>query len=275
MLSPIVSVIVPTKNSSATLADCLESIKAQTYENIELIVVDNFSEDRTPKIALKYADKFFSRGPERSPQRNYGVKKSAGKYVVIIDSDMKLAPGVIQSAVSLMEKNTKLSGVIIPEESYGEGFWAQCKKLERSFYVGVHYMEASRFFNKKQYLSVGGYDESMISGEDWDLSQRMENLGKLGRVDEFIYHNEGKISLLKSIKKKFYYAEKFSHYRSVQSSAKNVAQQTSVIGRYKLFFSQPAKLFHNPVLGMGMLFMKTCEFGFGAAGYVKAKLRKV
>lgn len=274
MLVPIVSVIVPTKNSSPTLADCLKSIKKQSYENIELIVVDNFSTDKTPSIAKKYADKFFSQGPERSPQRNFGVEQAKGKYVVIIDSDMNLSPDVIKHSVDLMESNPKLAGVVIPEESFGKGFWAQCKKLERSFYIGIPYMEAARFFLRSHYQSLGGYDETMVSGEDWDLSQRMEKFGAHGHIDDLIYHNEGEISLWKSIKKKFYYAEKFSHYKTSHQASKHVAKQTSVFGRYALFFSKPGKLFKNPVLGLGMLFMKTCEFGFGAAGYLKAKLKR-
>jgi hypothetical protein len=114
----------------------------------------------------------------------------------------------------------------------------------------------------------------MISGEDWDLSQRMETLGPISRINDLIYHNEGNISLWRSVKKKYYYASQFAHYKQSHSANDNVAQQTSVVGRYKLFLSQPRKLFHNPLLGVGMLYMKTCEFGFGAAGYVLAKTKK-
>lgn len=275
MSGTIVSVIVPTKNSSPTLDDCLKSIEEQTYKKIELIVVDNFSKDDTPKIAQSYTNKFFSKGPERSPQRNHGVDKATGKYVVIIDSDMNLSPNVIQDCISIMDNSLDYSGIVIPEESFGRGFWAQCKKLERSFYIGVPYMEAARFFRRKDYLKLGGYDESMISGEDWDLSQRMEKLGLLGHIDSLIYHNEGHISLWKTVKKKYYYASKFASYKeSQQQLAKNnVAQQTNIIGRYWLFLSQPLKLFRNPIIGLGMLFMKTCEFGFGAAGYLRSKVR--
>jgi glycosyltransferase involved in cell wall biosynthesis len=274
MLKPIVSVIVPTKNSSRTLEACLESIKIQTYDNIETIVVDNFSNDKTPDIAKRFTKMFYSRGPERSPQRNFGVSKASGKYVVIIDSDMVLSPDVITECVTVMEASHKVAGVVIPEESFGDGFWAQCKKLERRFYVGVSYMEAARFFKKSDYVALGGYDETMVSGEDWDLSQRIEKLGTFDRAKSYIYHNEGHISLLSSVRKKFYYAEKFAKYKDAEQSSNNVSHQTSVVGRYKLFFSKPGMLFKNPLLGAGMLFMKTCEFGFGAAGYLKSRLRR-
>lgn len=272
MAKAFVTVIVPTKNSSATLDDCLNSIKNQTYPAIELIVVDNFSDDETLNIAKRYTSHFYSKGPERSYQRNFAVSKAKGTYVCIIDSDMNLEPEVIEQCVDLMATNKKTVGVTIPEKSFGEGFWAQCKELERSFYVGVPYMEAARFFYRKDFLDIGGYDVAMVSGEDWDLSQRIESRGKLARTSAYIHHDEGHISLLKTIKKKLYYAKLFASYTENSGSQEKVGQQTNLFGRYKLFFSHPKKLFHNPILGLGMLFMKTCEFGFGGIGYLMAKV---
>lgn len=273
MSKQTVSVIVPTKNSAGTLDACLNSIKMQTYPNIEIVVVDNFSNDTTPAIAKKYTEKFFSKGPERSAQRNYAVENASGKYVCIIDSDMVLNENVIEDCVNAIEKTNIISGVIIPEESFGEGFWAQCKKLERSFYVGVPYMEAARFFKKTDFQKLNGYNTKMVSGEDWDLSQRIESLGKLARIKSFIYHNEGRISLLKTIQKKFYYARLIRSYIDTSSSTNNLNQQTSILGRYSLFLSKPKVLLKNPAIGVGMLFMKTCEFFFGGVGYLIARFR--
>lgn len=275
MTNHIVSVIVPTKNSASTLEKCLASIKNQSYKHIEIIVIDNFSSDETPQIAKKYTKLFFQKGPERSAQRNYGVKNATGEYVFIIDSDMNLDSEVVRQCANTMAENPKVTGMIVPEESFGEGFWAQCKKLERSFYIGVPYMEAARFFKKSDFLKVGGYDKKMVSGEDWDLSQRIKNDGLFEHTAAIIHHNEGHISLFKTIKKKFYYAQLFKHYAQESRNAQDLSRQTSIIGRYALFFSQPKKLFKNPIIGLGMLFMKTCEFGFGAAGYLKAKAQRV
>ena len=274
MSNPTVSVIVPTKNSSATLESCLRSIQKQTYNDIEVIVVDNFSTDDTQKIAKKYTKKVYSKGPERSAQRNYAVDQASGYYVCIIDSDMELDPKVIEECVDTMKSNDNFAGAIIPEESFGIGFWAQCKKLERSFYIGIPYMEAARFFRKEDFLNAGGYDKNMVSGEDWDLSQRIGKNGKLKSIKSFIYHNEGKISLFNTIKKKMYYSKEFAKYTNKTSSTENVKSQTNLIGRYALFFSKPKKLFRNPILGIGMLFMKTCEFGFGGIGFIIARSKK-
>lgn len=74
-----VSVILTTKNEEKNIASCLESIKNQNYpsDKIEIIIVDNDSIDRTKKIALRYTDKVYNFGPERSSQRNFGVRKGA------------------------------------------------------------------------------------------------------------------------------------------------------------------------------------------------------
>jgi hypothetical protein len=280
-----ISVIVTTYNNHRTLAACLRSVKDQTYPAAELIVVDNYSTDDTLEIAKQYTEHVYTQGPERCAQRNFGIHKAAGDYVVIVDSDMELDANVLQGCVDTVTKNLEVAGVIIPEESFGEGFWAQCKKLERSFYVGIDWIEAARFFHRQTLLDIGGYNETLVSGEDWDLSQRVGAVRKLARTTAYIRHNEGRFKLFTTLRKKSYYAKKFAAYTALQDSSPAMLQEHSpdtkpqhsgagrnpyviVLKRYVLFLSHPVKLFKNPVLGLGVLFMKTCEFGFGAFGYL-------
>lgn len=272
--SPLVSIIVPTYNSAETLADCLQSIEQQNYKAIELIVVDNHSADDTLQIAKRYTHHVFTRGPERSAQRNFGVERAKGDYVCIIDSDMQLSAEVITECVDAIRDQPNLKGVIIPEESFGEGFWAQCKKLERSFYVGVDWMEAARFFDKKTYVKLGGYDSSLVSGEDWDLSQRVATLAPLGRIQSLIHHNEGHLKLGRTLGKKYYYAKLIARYLAKTDHAPHTAKQTNILTRYLLYFRQPVKLLKRPHVGAGMLAMKTLEFGAGAMGMLAAKHNK-
>ena len=140
MKSPLVSVIVPCKNSSQFIAQCLESIKNQTYKNIEIIVVDNNSTDNTKEIARKYTKLVFNKGPERSTQRNFGAKESKGEYLLFIDSDMILTRKVVEECVGKIDQSAK--AIIIPEISIGEGFWIDAGKLET-----LH--EASKFMAER------------------------------------------------------------------------------------------------------------------------------
>ena len=103
---PMVSVVVTTKNEERNIEHCMKSIKLQSYENIEIIVVDNFSADKTKEIALKYTNKVYDKGPERSAQRNFGmIDVSNGKYVMFVDADMILSPCLVESCVKEMEED--------------------------------------------------------------------------------------------------------------------------------------------------------------------------
>ena len=268
--SQLVSIIIPTKNSKIFLQACLESLKKQTYKNIEIIVVDNSSTDTTVAIAKKYTRNVFNKQPERSAQRNFGAKKARGKYIFFADSDMVSSPNVIKECVSKLETNHDMKALIIPEESFGEGFWAECKHLERSFYLGISFMEAARFFDKETFLKVKGYDESLVSGEDWYLSQKLEKIGKIGRINAKIFHNEGKLTYLNSVSKKYYYAKHFAKYVNLKDNL-HLKNQISIGTRYLLFFAHPKKLFRNPILSIGMLFLKTSEFAAGGVGYLLSK----
>lgn len=269
--NPLVSVIVTTKNSANFLQSCLESIKTQSYKNIELIVVDNNSTDDTREIAKKYTRYFYLVGPERSAQRNLGAKKAKGEYLLFIDSDMILTSKVIERCVITM-KNKNVGGIIIPEESIGDGFWAKCKKLERSYYVGNEFIEAARFFSKQKFEILGGFDEHLTGPEDWDLSQRVKDRFGVGRIHEYILHNEGKLSLITSLKKKYYYSKKFNNYIKKTKNKNYLYKQFNLIERYKIFISQPKIIIQNPILWVGMIFMKTCEFSVGAIGYLFSRI---
>ncbi len=148
---PIVSIIITTKNSAKTIEPLLLSIKKQSYQNVETIVVDNQSSDRTCQISRKFTDKVFQKGPERSAQRNYGGAKSRGKYLFFLDSDMVLTPNVVSECVQVFKgkENGRIGGVIVPEKSFGDGFWAKVKAFEREINQGESYFEAARFFPKK------------------------------------------------------------------------------------------------------------------------------
>ena len=83
----LVSIIIPVYNAEATLGLCLASIKKQTYNNIETIVVESRkSSDKTLEIAEEYGCKIFHlKDKERSPAINYGFKMAKGKYIYKID----------------------------------------------------------------------------------------------------------------------------------------------------------------------------------------------
>jgi glycosyltransferase involved in cell wall biosynthesis len=267
MKKDLVSVIVTTKNSEQFLDACLSSIKNQSYKNIELIVVDNNSTDATKEIAKKNTKQIFNKGPERSAQRNFGAKKAKGNFLLFIDSDMELSTRVVEECVKVARE--LLGGIIIPEESFGKGFWAKCKALERSYYEGTD-VEAARFYPKRIFNEFKGFDENLTGPEDWDLSRRISDSYKIKRIKVKIRHNEGNLQLIYILKKKYYYAKTFANYMN-KHKIPATTFQINPVSRFVLFFSKPLKLFRNPIEGVGMLFMKVAEYFVGGLAYISSK----
>ena len=212
MAVPDVSVIITTRNEENNIVACLESARKQTYpsEKIESIVVDNNSSDRTKDLAKKYTDKVYNFGPERSAQRNFGVRQASGKYILYLDADMILSESIISEAVQKCEKES-CAALYIPERIIGEGFWIKVRDFERSFYNATC-IDAVRFVRKDKFLEISGFDETLTGPEDWDFDRRIKVAGKVGIIGSEIYHNEGKFNLGKYIRKKLYYAKSFDGY---------------------------------------------------------------
>ncbi|MCX6705278.1 MAG: glycosyltransferase, partial [Candidatus Woesebacteria bacterium] len=154
---PLFSVIITTKNEEKNIKNCLESIKYQVYpqEKIEIIVVDNHSTDKTKTIARQYTSHIFDKGPERSAQRNFGIKMSKGEFILYLDADMILSPTVIKRAVEKIEvSNIPLVAFYIPEIVLGNYYWSQVRRFERSFYDGT-VIDCARFIRKELYSNLG------------------------------------------------------------------------------------------------------------------------
>lgn len=256
MTNPLVSVIITTKNSSRTLDRCLKSIADQTYKPIEIIVVDNNSTDNTKEIARKYTRLVFNHGPERSAQRNFGAKKAKGKYLLIHDSDIYFHNQSVQECVELAEK-TQCKAIILPEISIGEGYWSKVKAYERSFYLGNDLIEAARFFDKKAYHQVGGYDENLTGPEDWDLTIRFRSNGLLiCRTTKFLLHDENRLDMIGASKKKSYYAKSFKLYKLKHP----YMSKKQFMIRYRFPLSKVLKKgLAHPILFTSMIIMKYFE----------------
>lgn len=258
---PLVSVVIAVKNEEKHIANCLKSILGQTYssDKIEMIVVDNNSSDQTKAIAQKYTDKVFDRGPERSAQRNFGARQAKGQYYLYLDADMTLSPGVIEEAVAELEARDSLVALYIPEIITGDGFWPKVRRFERGFYNAT-VIDCVRFVRMKDFLAVGGFDETMSGPEDWDFDKKLRNLGKTGLIKNYIYHNEGRFNLKKYLRKKQYYAQSFDKY--VKKWGKNdpdVKKQLGFFCRFFGIFIEQGKwrrLLKHPVLTLGMYFLR-------------------
>lgn len=269
--NPLVSVVVTTKNASRTLPALLESIQKQTYQNYEVIVVDNASNDATKAVAKRYTPHVYNQGPERSAQRNYGANKARGEYYLFLDADMVLEEDVVAQCVAAVTKNPQLKAVVVPEKSVGSGFWAQCKALERACYVGDATLEAARFIAKDAFWEAGGYDESLTGPEDWDLPQKIRKKYEQGRIKSFIYHNEGAVTLWQLAQKKYYYGQKAAPYIAKHPLTTTVQQVVYLLR--PAFYRNWRLLCRKPRYLMGMLVILAFEQIAGFLGFLKGRLK--
>jgi len=268
---PLVSVIITTKNEEKVLEGLLLSLKQQAYSHTELIIVDNNSGDATKQIALSYTSKVFNKGPERSTQRNYGAKKAQGTYYLFLDADMTLSDSVITECIKLVQSQKKIKAVVIPEKSIGTGFWSQCKALERQCYVGDVTLEAARFFEKKVFWKMGGYDETITGPEDWDLPQKISRQYRIGRIKSLIYHHEGRITLARLAQKKYYYGQKVAPYIA-KHPLTTTTQQVVYLLRPALYRNWKL-LVKKPLFALGMVIMLSVEQLAGFWGFLCGKKR--
>ena len=261
---PLVSVNVSTLNSERTIERCLKSIREQTYPNIQIIIVDNYSKDKTKEIAKRYKTKFLVRGPERSAQRNYGAQFSSGEYLLFIDSDMELEPKLIEEGVRLLE--TRCDALIIPEVTVGNTYWAKVRSFERSLYVGSRTFEAARFIKREVFLKLGGYDEDLTGTEDYDLQARIEKASyKVGYINAYIIHHEKNLDLKEYLQKKAYYARSFRRYALKHPER---AKKQFYLGRM-IVYVKPMLL--NPSLGWGLAILKGLEYLIAKFVFLSAK----
>lgn len=270
----LVSIVITTKNEGEVIGNLLASILKQTYKDLEIILVDNNSNDKTLEIAGKFKEvKIYQQGPERSVQRNFGAEKSQGDFLFFLDADMELTPKVLEDCVTQIYQK-KVEGIVVPEESKWTNFWGQVKAYERSFYSekGDSVTDAARFFSKKIFTKIGGYDEEITGPEDWDLPDRIREAGfKIGRSTAIIYHHEQNISLLTLFKKKFYYGLHAHKYLSKHNIP--VFSPKTIYFLRPLFYKSWVKLVRHPILALAMTCMLFVELLGGGLGYIVGRTR--
>jgi glycosyltransferase involved in cell wall biosynthesis len=240
--------------------------------------VDNFSDDETIEIAKKYTEKTYEQWPERTAQKNYGITKAQWTYICFIDSDMRLSPEVIRECVEKIDEDPAIGGLCIPERSIGKGIFVQIRDFERSFYTWTP-IESARFFRREEVVAVWGFEEDLIFFEESLLPQKIElQFQKTCKkwIRSYIEHDEGDITLRKWLQKKFYYGESLLLYRK-KSQEIGVgaiwATQMSLPDRFMIFLWE-RRFYTRPLLALGVLWLKTMEFGAWGLGFLFSKFTK-
>jgi len=245
-----------------TFQRCLESAKRQSSNCKEIIVVDRFSQDGLASFARANGATVIQSNANRSMARNIGLQSASSRGVLFVDADMILPTSLIEECESGLDE---YDAIIIPEESMGVGFWAECKAAERTMHIGDERMEAARCFRRETLISLGGYRASLESGEDWDLHNRAINsLLSVGRSKSVMMHDEGHLSLSLLLKKKYRYGKSFGRYLRM-----NPGVGFTQINPLRRIVQPSLKAFlSTPKYGVGILTMTSLEFAAAGLGHL-------
>lgn len=266
-----VSVVITTKDSQKFISDCIKSVKLSTYKDIEIIVVDNYSGDFTRDYAHGLGARVICKGPERSAQRNHGVKVAKGEYVLILDVDMTLHPHLIEECVAKCEGCLKdmpedgeggflcpkefeyvIKGedaLYIPEIILYDNFWGKVRNFERSFYNATR-IDAIRFVRKSLWID---YDLELTGAEDWDHDRRFK--GNKFITSNPLYHNEKGFDIKTYGKKKSYYSQWLDIYKKRYPGC----PEMNPLYRYIWVFVEHGKwkkILRHPILFIGVIWLR-------------------
>lgn len=269
MNHPLVSVIVPTRNSADTLEACLRSIKNQTFQPLELVVVDRDSTDATKEIALRYTDRVYNHGPERSAQVNFGVSQATGTYVYKVDSDFVLDPFVVEQCVAKAAEG--FEAVVVhnsPDETIS---WvAKVRKFEVDMYKYDLMHSSARFVRKETYQAIGGFDETITAGEDYDFQNRLNRAGcRTGFVEAEALHLGEPRSLWRHLVKSFHYGQDAAHYQAANPDEFKGQRNYILL----VWLHNWRRFLRHPLSALQLLVYDVLKFSFAGAGLMTARLR--
>jgi glycosyltransferase involved in cell wall biosynthesis len=204
---PLVSVIIPAYNAEISIAQTLESVLSQTYQNIEILVVDDGSSDKTAEIVKSFAQKdsrislLQQSNAGVAAARNLAIEKSRGEYIAPIDADDIWYPQNLEKQVEYLIKSSASVGVVyswsvdINESGLlTGGFYNSTiegevyKALVYKYFIGN---ASSSLLRRICFEKVGGYNckmkaENAQGCEDWELHLRIAEHYQFKVVPEFL-----------------------------------------------------------------------------------------
>jgi glycosyltransferase involved in cell wall biosynthesis len=189
-----VSIIIPCFNQGKYLKDSISSVLHQTYQDFEIIIVDDGSTDnKTQRIFQKISHPqikvIHQKNMGLASARNTGILHAKGTYILPLDADDKIKNTFLEKTVPVLEKNpcvgivggkTKLFGI---EQQVLECGYSFPEMLSQNF------LQCTQLFRKKDWEKVGGYNPNMIYGfEDWDFWLSLIEAGyTVHKFDEILF----------------------------------------------------------------------------------------
>jgi len=206
MKKPLVSIIIPTYNRCFFIEKALKSILEQTYQDFEIIIIDDGSTDNTKKVIAPYlidsrVKYLYQENQGVTKARISGIKMAKGEYIALLDSDdFWIDNRKLEKQIEFLEKNPEYvltSGGIIRGDEKGREFMRTLnpekdEDIREAMLFSCLIAPSAAVFRKNAYEIAGGFDESTDLSEDWDLFLKMGKVGKMYNFQEyFLYYLQG------------------------------------------------------------------------------------
>lgn len=207
MLMKKVSIIIPCYNQAGYVEEAVLSAINQTYQNIEIICVNDGSTDKTSEVIKKLVDKYknivFFDEPENKgvvAARNFAIQACTGEYILPLDADDTIEPTYVERAVKVLDENKNIGVVYCRAKIFGaeDKIWDLPAYSKESFLYG-NVVFCTALFRKSDFVKAGGYKANMEHGwEDYDLWLSFVELGlDVYQIDEILFnyrkhHNESR-----------------------------------------------------------------------------------
>jgi hypothetical protein len=178
--TPLVSVIIPCWNQAHYLGEAIESVLDQAHPAIELIVVDDGSEDNSCEVAARYPGVRRLRQPNRgvAAARNRGLEESNGEYVVFLDADDRLLPHALEVGVGELQRQPQAAFAAGMPRDIGRG-GEVIREARQPLVSRDHYLKlleecfiwsGSSLVHRRTALeAVGGFNERRVAADDYEL----------------------------------------------------------------------------------------------------------
>ncbi len=205
-----VSVIIITHNRKNYISDALDSAMVQSFKDFELIIVDDNSDDGTSDfVHNEYQNKIqnfiYIKNDSRqgiSKSRNIALAKSSGKFIAVLDSDDVWSdPDKLKKQVEFLKNNPDhimvgCNAEIIDEKGFSVGrlvYPEKDVKIREIVLLKNQFVHSGILFRKEAAIKAGGYDESLVVGEDYNLFLKLGLQGKLVNLsDEMVKYRRHK-----------------------------------------------------------------------------------
>ena len=227
-----VSVIIPCYNQGLYVSEAVDSVLTQTYQDLEIIIVNDGSTDEQTNTLLEVFDRDKTKVIVTSNQglaaaRNNGISAASGQYILPLDADDRIAPLYIEKAVQLLDSEPDTGIVYCRAMLFGavESEWVlPVYSLEEMLKDNVIFCSA--LFRREDWETVGGYDTGMIYGwEDYDFWLSLIERGRTVRqLDSHLFYYRVSPDSMVRTKEKWQKIEMFTriYHRHQEFIGKNI-----------------------------------------------------